>query len=158
MRSTEETPPESRAQRAARIKNFGALLTDAAIRAGYDVRPRAGGRQRLADDIGLDVSTVSRALDGKSLPLPGAMQRYAGALGVRVSDLLVESGLLSRDEVPDRPDLQEVKVPATPDEAADSLGVTHPQVRPMLLASIKQAIRLQAEADAAERQGASAKG
>ncbi|MFJ8798441.1 transcriptional regulator [Streptomyces sp. NPDC102487] len=158
MRSTEESPPETRAERAARIAAFGALLTDAATRAGYDVRPRAGGRQRLANDIGLNVTTVGRVLDGKSLPSPGYMERYADALGVQLQDLFVESGLVTRREEPEQPALRKVPIPELqPEEAADGLGVTHPQVRPMLLASINQAMRLQAEADAADQQGASAR-
>ncbi|WP_369043413.1 transcriptional regulator [Streptomyces sp. Midd1] len=159
MRSTEETPPETRAQRAARINAFGALLTEAAMKAGYDVRPRAGGRQRLADDLEMDLSTVGRALDGRSLPSPGAMERWANVLGVRLADLFVQSGLVTRHDEPERPELREVPILGlTPEEAADGLGVRHPQVRPMLIASMKQAQDLQAEADAADRQGASARG
>ncbi|MFJ6540589.1 multiprotein-bridging factor 1 family protein [Streptomyces sp. NPDC091385] len=157
MRSTEEDPPTtiSREERRALARRFGVFLTAAAERAGYDVRQRAGGRAQLANRLGVAVTTVSRALDGESIPLPSQQALWAKVLGVDHHQMMVESGLI-RDETGPKAESGAV-ASLTPDAAMDSWEITDPIIRRMLAGAITQARDLQREIAAAAR-GAEARG
>lgn len=159
MRSMEDPPSETREQRRARAKRFGAYLTAVATQAGFDVRPRQGGQAQLARLTGLNLTTVGRTLEGKTLPLPSQMERWASALGRTVREMLVESGTIPDSESGNQPAIREVpSAPLTPEAAADAWGITDPKIRSMLVGNIVHAIRLQQETDAADGRGAVARG
>jgi hypothetical protein len=150
---------ETQEERRARAQRFGAYLTRAATHAGYDVRPRMGGRKRLAHDLGLNLTTVSRTLDGGSIPLPSQMQRWARTLGIDHQEMLVRGGLLPDSEEGNESAIQEVVSRSiTPEEAADAWGITDPTIRSMLIGNIRNAVQLQKEKDAAGGRGAVARG
>lgn len=133
-------------------QRFSALIHRLATRAGYDLRPGAGGRQLLAERTGVHVSTVGRMLEGRMLPAPKHMKGLAEALNVDVLDLLVEAGIISPDDRAKTPNADVLSAtsptqPLSPEAAADSWGITHPMIRKMLIAHINEAIRLQTEAD-----------
>ncbi|MFD4315077.1 helix-turn-helix domain-containing protein [Streptomyces sp. NPDC058548] len=141
------TPPgESPAGR------FGALVTRLAEAAGYDTKPRAGGRQQLARDTGMSTSAVGRMLDGQTLPMPSVYESIAKAVQVDVRTLLVEGGVISSDSWPEDgfPDVRSVTDQSqalSPEAAVDAWGITNPSIRQMLLGNIEQAIRLQRESE-----------
>ncbi|WP_354642142.1 helix-turn-helix domain-containing protein [Kitasatospora camelliae] len=139
MQATVETPEPTPAQR------FGALVHEAAGRAGYDLTPGAGGRLALARDTGMSASAVSRMLRGETLPRPAQFQRIAQAVRVELPDLLVRGGVISPDSANDLS--QGVRSPITPEGALDSWGIRHPVIRKFLLAAIAQAIDLQQESE-----------
>ncbi|MGW0800313.1 transcriptional regulator [Streptomyces sp. NPDC002692] len=158
MRSTEEQPQETREERRARVKAFGAYLTRKATEAGFDVEPRRGGRTELARLLDTKATTISRTLDGETLPLPPQVMRWAKVLGVDPREMLVESGVLPSEEGPE-PAIREVRsAPLTPEEAFDEWGISDPKIRSLLLVTIDQAIRLQEESDAEDSRGAVARG
>lgn len=157
MRSMDDPPHSAtRDERQALAQRVGDYLTDRATKAGFDVRRRAGGRAQLASLIGVSITTVSRTLEGKTLPLPSQLTAWASVLGIDHEEMLIESGLL-----PKRPSQSTAKeVPSaalTPDAAMDAWGITDPKIRTMLNGNIQQAIQLQHEIDAAGR-GATARG
>lgn len=138
MRSTDPHPTPA--------QRFGRLITEAAERAGYDLRPGAGGRVALARAVGMAPSGVGRMLDGKTLPRPSQFEAIAAALGLDVRALLIQAEIISAGSWTNSTG-EGVRSVITPEEAADSWGITNPLVRKMLLANIQQAMRLQAESD-----------
>ncbi|KUN87636.1 hypothetical protein AQJ66_08285 [Streptomyces bungoensis] len=161
MRSAENSPHESRARRQAQAQRIGAYLTQAATAAGYDVRRRQGGRAQLAAVTGLSLTTISRTLDGKTLPLSSQLTTWATVLNLDHRRVLVESGLIPEQRGPQSP-RREPDAALSPDEAMTAWRITDPIIRRTLNGSIVQAIALQAEIDAAStsrilREGQSAR-
>jgi transcriptional regulator with XRE-family HTH domain len=154
----EESPHGNRAKRQAQAGRVGAYLTQAAAAEGYDVRPRQGGRAQLAAATGLSLTTISRTLDGKTLPLPSQFSTWATVLRLDHRSMLVESGLIPAEQGPDLPSRAVTSAPLSPDEAMNAWGITDPIIRKTLNASIVQAIKLQEEIDAADDRGAAARG
>ncbi len=156
MRSVEDSPHESRTDRQAQARRVGAYLTGAATAAGYDVRRRQGGRAQLAVATGLSLTTISRTLDGKTLPLPSQLTTWATVLNLDHRRILVESGLIPEQRGPQAP-RREIKETGSrtlsPEEAMTAWGITDPIIRRTLNGSIVHAIELQEEIDAAEDPG-----
>ncbi|MEU5498447.1 helix-turn-helix domain-containing protein [Streptomyces griseofuscus] len=130
-------------------RRFGALVTEYAQRAGYDVRPGGGGRAALARDLGMSQSAVGRFLDGKSLPHPQKFASIAQILSIDVRNLLVEAGVISANAWPEgaTPDVLSVtpqSQPLTPEAAMDAWGIRDAMIRSMLLSQIHTARQLQA--------------
>lgn len=138
-------------------KRVGAYLTDRSMKAGFDVRQRAGGRAQLTELLGVSLTTVSRTLDGKTLPLPTQLTAWASVLGIDHDALLMESGLIPRRQPPESADEAEPSAALTPDAAMDAWGLTDPKIRTTLNGNIEQAIQLQRQIEAADR-GATARG
>lgn len=136
-----DTPASAAAQAFARF------LTEAAAKAGYDVTSGAGGRKRLAADSGMSASAISRTLDGKTLPRPSQMEGLAKAVNVDIQTMLVRGNVISGESWndPNEPHVRSASL--TPEDAADSWGITDPMIRKMLISNIQQAIRLQREAE-----------
>ncbi|MFD8774562.1 XRE family transcriptional regulator [Streptomyces sp. NPDC059916] len=134
-------------------------MSEFAKEAGYDLRSGAGGRSALARDIGsMSASAVSRMLDGKTLPMPHQFEGIARAVNTDVRTLLVTAGVISPNSWPkDAKANVRSATPrsqiTSPEEAADAWGITDPGIRSMLIGSIEQAIRLQAEAASARPRG-----
>lgn len=158
MRSVEDSPHESRTRRQAQARRVGAYLTRAATAAGYDVRRRQGGRAQLAAATGLSLTTVSRTLDGKTMPLPSQLTTWATVLNLDHRGILVESGLIPEQRGPQSAGRERKPAALSPDEAMTAWGITDPIIRRTLNGSIVHAIELQGEIDAAESWGAAAGG
>ena len=110
-------------------EKYAAWLAGAMRAAGLDIdRQRGGGRKALAIAIGVAPSTVGRWLDGLSSPSPELFEPIADAVGVDVGVMLVESGIISAESLPQlaRPD---VRSGLTPAQTADKLGYTDPVER-----------------------------
>ena len=132
-------------------KRFGALVAQAVAanpKLEIDLTPGAGGRAKLAELTGMSRSSVSRMLEGRTLPLPHQFEAIAKVIGADVRDLLITSGVISEEAWPLTATTDVRSVPTHPEQlspeaVADSLGITDPTIRAMLLAGIRQAIDLQ---------------
>ncbi len=93
-------PPTGVGQGGRQARRVGAFLTAVATAAGYDVRRRQGGRAQLAAVTGLSLTTISRTLDGKTLPLPSQLTTWATVLNLDHRRMLVESGLIPEQRGP----------------------------------------------------------
>ncbi|MCI3277558.1 transcriptional regulator [Streptomyces cylindrosporus] len=159
MRSMEDPPHgKTREERQALAARVGAYLTDRAHEAGFDVRQRAGGRAQLAGLLSVSLTTVSRTLDGKTLPLPSQLTAWASVLGIDHGELLVESGLIPPKRPPGDAKEEVPSATLTPDVAMDAWGITDPKIRKMLTGNIEQARSLQQEIDAADRGATASRG
>ena len=138
-------PTEDTASETTPAQRFGAVVHEAARRAGYDLTPGSGGRLALARDTGMSASAVGRMLRGETLPRPSQFQRIAQVVHLDLHELLVRGGVISEESANDLS--QGVRSPITPEGALDAWGVTHPMIRKFLLASIAQAIGLQQESE-----------
>jgi transcriptional regulator with XRE-family HTH domain len=140
---TNEPAPD----RAAYAKRFGALVSELAGEAGYDLTPGAGGRLALARDTGMSESAIGRMLNGLTLPMPNQFEKIARVLNTDVRNLLVAAGVISREAWPEGsiPDVRSAssQSPLSPEEYADSWGITDPVIRQTMVGSIEMAIRLQ---------------
>lgn len=143
------------AQETART--FAAFLRSAAIKAGYDLTPGAGGRKRLAEDTGISPSAISRTLEGLTLPRPSQMEKLARVVGKDLQTMLVRGNVISGESWNGSNDPHVRSASLTPEDAADSWGITDPKIRTLLIGSIEQAIRLQHQADT-EGDGAASRG
>ncbi|MEU3161373.1 helix-turn-helix transcriptional regulator [Streptomyces griseoincarnatus] len=105
-------------------QEFSAYVRDAARRAGYDIdSPRGGGKTALARDTGMSQSSVGRMLAGKAMPDPAYLEPLAAALRVPLPELLVLSGLISREAF--TVEAQQARA-LSPREAAADLGIRDP--------------------------------
>ncbi|MYS78169.1 helix-turn-helix domain-containing protein [Streptomyces sp. SID5926] len=105
-------------------QEFAEYVRDAARRAGYDIdSPRGGGRTALARDTGMSQSSVGRMLAGRAMPDPAYLEALATALRVPLPDLLVLSGLISREAFAGEPQSPRA---LSPREAAADLGIKDP--------------------------------
>lgn len=106
-----------------RAEQFAAYVREAARRAGYDIdSPRGGGKTALARDTGMSPSSVGRMIAGKAMPDPAYLEPLAQALRVPLPELLVLSGLISRDAFTDPQPPRAL----SPREAAADLGIKDP--------------------------------
>lgn len=132
---------------------FGALIAELAERAGYDPTSGTGGRAALARDIGsMSASAVGRMLDGKTLPMPHQLEAIARVVHTDVRTLLVTAGVISAKAWPtdSKADVLSSSAPSqplSPEAAADMWGIDEPGIRDMLIGAVRQAIRLQNEAN-----------
>jgi transcriptional regulator with XRE-family HTH domain len=77
-------------------ERFAAWLAAAMRRAGLDIdSQQGGGRAVLAEEIGVSRSTVTRWLQGQTLPSPDQFEPLARALDTSVEDVLVGGGIVS---------------------------------------------------------------
>lgn len=105
-------------------ERFGAFIAEAARRAGYDVdSPRGGGKTQLAKATGMSQASVSRMINGQTIPDPRFLEPLANALSINLQELLVRSGLVSEGVLPRSPPRHRR---LTAREAAADLGITDP--------------------------------
>lgn len=137
--------------RAAYAKRFGALVSQLAVEAGYDLTPGTGGRLALARATGMSESAVGRMLSGLTLPMPTQFEKIAKVLQTDVRNLLVAAGVISREAWPEGviPDVRSAssQSPLSPEAYADSWGITDPMLRQTMISNIETAIRLQRAQD-----------
>ncbi|WP_431781754.1 helix-turn-helix domain-containing protein [Streptomyces chumphonensis] len=105
---------------------FGTHIREAATAAGYDLTsPRSGGRTLLAQDTGLATSTVSRMLNGRTIPEATAMEPLARVLDLNIGDLIERAlGLTPGTLTGPRPAKPRTLLPK---EAAARLGIKDPR-------------------------------
>lgn len=85
----------------SKLSDFSEYVAKAARAAGYDIdSPRSGGKKQLAAAAGMSHPTVSRMLAGLAMPDPHGLERLAEALRVPLTELLVQSGLVSESALP----------------------------------------------------------
>ncbi|MFJ2717521.1 helix-turn-helix domain-containing protein [Streptomyces sp. NPDC087437] len=150
MRTTEDLHQGTRTGRQAQTRRVGAYLSAAATAAGYDIRRRRGGRAQLAALTGLSLTTISRTLDGRTLPLPSQLAKWATVLNLDHRAMLVDSGLIPEQRGPRTASREAASAALSPNEAMNAWGISDPIIRKTLNASIVHAIRLQEELDAAD--------
>ncbi|MGW2692390.1 helix-turn-helix domain-containing protein [Streptomyces sp. NPDC001296] len=106
-------------------EQFAELVIAHATKAGYDLSsPRSGGKTQLAADTGLSLSTISRTINGQTVPDAYSLQALADAIHVPVTQLLEAAGIASPGSLtgnqPPAPTALTVK------QAAAGLGITKP--------------------------------
>lgn len=124
-----------------RAKRFGDYVANAARAAGYDIdSPRGGGKKALSDRAGMSHASVSRMLAGQTIPAPTFFEPLAKALRVPVSEMLIESGIVSESSLsyPTTP-----TKPLNPREVAEQLGIVSDEK----IAAFEAMVRALAEED-----------
>jgi transcriptional regulator with XRE-family HTH domain len=81
-------------------ETFTEWLAAVALAAGYDTTPGRGGRADLAKKMGVDASVVGKALAGGVTPNIGTLRLLAQALDVPIAEMLVRSGTLKPEDLP----------------------------------------------------------
>lgn len=79
---------------------FTDWLAQVALREGYDLTPGEGGRSKLAKAMGVDPSVVGKIFTSPKSPAIDTQRRLAEALNVKMSEMLIRSGTLRSDELP----------------------------------------------------------
>ena len=131
---------------------YAAWLANAMRAAKLDIdSQRGGGRMALAKAVGVSPSTVARWLDAKSTPSPEYFEPIADTVGVDVGTMLVESGIISAESLP-QAGRSDVRSQAhTPAQAADELGITDPIERAQFMRDLairhRRHLRSAAESD-----------
>jgi transcriptional regulator with XRE-family HTH domain len=109
----------------SKTQAFGDYVAEAVRAAGFNIdSPRGGGVTALAEETGMSHASVSRMLAGKTIPDPNFLEALAGVLGLPLTELLVRSGIVSRNSIPGGGEA--VLPPLTPAVAARRLGITNP--------------------------------
>jgi transcriptional regulator with XRE-family HTH domain len=104
-----------------RAAAFADFVHSSAARAGRDLTsPRGGGRAALAADTGMSPASVSRMLNGQTIPDARFMIPLAKAIDADVLDLFILAGLLPDDVAIGQPR------PITTEQAAHNLGIRRP--------------------------------
>jgi transcriptional regulator with XRE-family HTH domain len=123
-------------------ETFSAWLADAMRAAGMDIdRQRGGGRTALATKLGVSPSSVARWLDGKATPSPEFYEPLAAAVGVPVTDMLVETGILSAESLLHLHRSGVRSQPITAAQAADQLGIHDPNERASFIQDVERRVR-----------------
>jgi len=139
------------------LRDFANYIASAARAAGYDIdTPRSGGRTALAQDAGISLSTISRLLSGERAPDPSTFEGLARALRVPLTELLIQSGIVSSESLHESPRIAVRSRPITPSEAADDLGITDPVNRELFLAMVDRLKRQERAQEAGHAEGAAA--
>lgn len=123
------------------LERFRQWLATAMRNAGYDIdKQRGGGRAELADRLGVSRSTITRWLEGGSLPGLEFIEPLAAALNVPVTDVLIGAGILSIKQLHplDRPE-------PSPEEAFSALGITDPGDMAVVRAMIERMREIRVE-------------
>ena len=125
-----------------RAQKFAALVKPAAERAGYTGR---GAGARLARDAGMSESSVSRMLNGQSVPDMPFWAPLVELLDIELIDLLTEMGI-PREALRALSETEQSQVGSrsiTPEEAATRVGISDPVGVEMLTATIERLRRLE---------------
>ena len=96
---------------------------------GYDIdSPRGGGKTKLAEDAGVHRAAITRLLQRQSMPDLETMRGLSRALGIPVRDVLIRSGKLTEQDLPQAPAPPEPTVvpgdhALSAEQAAAALGI-----------------------------------
>lgn len=119
-------------------EEFAAWLEPAMRRAGFDLDRLSGGRLAFAEAVGVNPGTVTRWLQGKSMPDPDKFEAIAKALSVDPIEMLYGTGVLSAETAAFSHGTAVRSRPITPSAAADELGIDDPYDRQMFIAMVNQ--------------------
>ncbi|MFD5629783.1 helix-turn-helix domain-containing protein [Streptomyces sp. NPDC127072] len=87
---------------AEHIDKFATWIENVMRDRGYDIdSPRGGGKTKLAEDAGVHRAAVTRLLQRQSMPDLETMRGLSRALGVPVRDVLIHSGKLTEEDLPE---------------------------------------------------------
>lgn len=148
--------------RAQRAQRFAAVVMPLLQEAGYT---EYGWQSRLAQDTGINDSTISRMRHGKAMPEIESLPALADALGVSLIELLVRTGLFPRESLQSRSETDRPQVGSrfttlddAVDDFADTVGIRDEVSRTMLAATIERLQRVEEEraADRNESAGGAA--
>ncbi|SOD77043.1 DNA-binding transcriptional regulator, XRE-family HTH domain [Streptomyces sp. 1222.2] len=90
---------------AEHIDGFAAWIEGVMRARGYDLdSPRGGGRTKLAEDAGVHRAAITRLLQRRSMPDLETMRGLSRALGIPVRDVLIRSGKLTEQDLPQAPE------------------------------------------------------
>lgn len=82
-------------------ESFSGWLRSLAEAAGYRFEgARSGGLTRLAEDTGLSISVVSRALSGERTPDVQTLRALSRPLGTNLREMLIKSGQADETDLP----------------------------------------------------------
>ncbi|MEW2399590.1 helix-turn-helix transcriptional regulator [Streptomyces sp. NPDC046862] len=89
---------------AEQVEEFAAWIEAVMRRRGYDIdSPRGGGKTKLAEDAGVHRAAITRLLQRQSMPDLETMRGLARALGIPVREVLIRSGRLTEEDLPQAP-------------------------------------------------------
>ncbi|MDX3130261.1 helix-turn-helix transcriptional regulator [Streptomyces europaeiscabiei] len=114
---------------AERVDEFAAWIEGVMRARGYDIdSPRGGGKTKLAEDAGVHRAAITRLLQRQSMPDLETMRGLSRALGIPVRDVLIRSGKLTEQDLPQAPAPSETgTVPGdqalSAEQAATALGI-----------------------------------
>lgn len=116
---------------AEHIDEFAAWIEGVMRARGYDIdSPRGGGKTKLAEDAGVHRAAITRLLQRQSMPDLETMRGLSRALGIPVRDVLIRSGKLTEEDLPQAPAPAPPSAGATPgdqalsaEQAAAALGI-----------------------------------
>lgn len=148
---------------AGSTSDFTGWLRGVVIAAGFDLNKR-GGVRAFADAAGTDPGQTSRALAGKTRPSIDYLSAWTAALRAKNSqvtmrEMLVRSGWVAADDLPDLPPVatsrstHEIDL----DAVAEALGVPSDR-RDLFVASVKSVAKTFADTDQGDTVGNSQTG
>ncbi|MFF7330895.1 helix-turn-helix domain-containing protein [Streptomyces sp. NPDC090306] len=114
---------------ADHIEEFAAWIESVMRDRGYEIdSPRGGGKSKLAEDAGVHRAAVTRLLQRQSMPDLDTMRGLSRALDVPVREVLIRSGKLTEDDLPQAPAPPVGRVAPGPEhlsaeQAAAALGI-----------------------------------
>ena len=109
---------------AGHIDAFAAWMEGVMRGRGYDIdSPRGGGKTRLAEDAGVHRAAITWLLQRRSMPDLETMRGLSRALGVPLRDVLIRSGKLTEQDLPQAPAPAPETGPLSPEQAASALGI-----------------------------------
>lgn len=83
------------------IERFAAWVEELMRGRGYDIdSPRGGGKSKLAEDAGVHRAAVTRLLQRQSMPDLDTMRGLARALDIPIREILIRSGKLTEEDLP----------------------------------------------------------
>lgn len=89
---------------AGHMDEFAAWIRGVMRARGYDIdSPRGGGKTKLAEDAGVHRAAITRLLQRQSMPDLETMRGLSRALGIPVRDVLIRSGKLTEEDLPQAP-------------------------------------------------------
>lgn len=90
------TTETGRAAPRTQAERFAEWIRPAVVAAGFDIdSPRGGGKKELARLTGASQSSIGRMLAGQTMPGPVLLEQLAEVLGLPLTELLVQSGMVS---------------------------------------------------------------
>ncbi|TQE32060.1 helix-turn-helix domain-containing protein [Streptomyces ipomoeae] len=136
---------------AEHIDEFAAWIEGAMRARGYDIdSPRGGGKTKLAEDAGVHRAAITRLLQRQSMPDLETMRGLSRALGIPVREVLIRSGKLTEEDLPQAPAPPVAGPPPgdqslSAEQAATALGI--PEHLRAAFVQITEQLRLGATTD-----------
>jgi transcriptional regulator with XRE-family HTH domain len=122
------TTETGRATPQTQAERFAEYIRPAVVAAGYDIdSPRGGGKTELARVTGASQSSIGRMLAGQTMPGPVLLEKLAEALGLPMTDLLIQSGIVSNARNMGEPSKSEPIPSLAVEDAARRLGIKSPK-------------------------------